>query len=70
MTNLNKSKKDWEKNTLNKALKKHSEQKKEFKTDSDITIDRLYLPSEEESYNEKIGFPGDFPYTRGVQPTM
>ena len=38
--------------------------------DSGIPIDLLYLPDENFSYLEKLGFPGQFPYTRGVYPTM
>lgn len=54
------------------SLKKRPERKKDFSTDSQISIDRLYTPGEldEFDYAEKLGFPGEYPYTRGVQPTM
>ncbi|MEL7563528.1 MAG: methylmalonyl-CoA mutase family protein [Dehalobacterium sp.] len=54
------------------SLKKRPERKKEFLTDSQISIDRLYTPGEIEEfdYEEKLGLPGEYPYTRGVQPTM
>jgi len=54
------------------SLKKRPERKKEFLTDSQISIDRLYTPGELDGpdYEEKLGFPGEYPYTRGVQPTM
>jgi methylmalonyl-CoA mutase N-terminal domain/subunit len=54
------------------SIQKRPERKKEFSTDSEITINRLYTPEElgEFDYEEKLGFPGEYPYTRGVQPTM
>jgi len=54
------------------SLKKRPERKTEFVTDSQISLNRLYTPVDlgEFDYEEKLGFPGEFPYTRGVQPTM
>lgn len=54
------------------ALKKRPERKPEFMTDSQIKVDRVYTPAElgEFDYDEKLGIPGSYPYTRGVQPTM
>jgi methylmalonyl-CoA mutase N-terminal domain/subunit len=45
---------------------------KEVKTDSGIKVDVLYTPEDitEVDYLRDIGFPGQYPYTRGVQPTM
>jgi methylmalonyl-CoA mutase N-terminal domain/subunit len=65
-------KKQWEDNTLKKVLVKHPERKKEFTTLSDIQINRLYTPEDSIgiNYMRDIGFPGKWPYTRGVQPTM
>src|SRR5712671_3858272 len=40
-----------------------------FATTSGIELDPLYGPRETD-YEEKLGFPGEYPYTRGVQPTM
>lgn len=62
----------WEKTTLNKALTKAPERKPSFKTTSQIEIKRLYSPvdGEERDYGRDLGFPGDYPFTRGVQPTM
>ena len=63
---------DWEENTLNKAIEKHPESKKEFITTSSVPIKRLYIPTDmkEFDYFDKLGFPGEYPYTRGVHPTM
>ncbi len=43
--------------------------KAKFRTDSGIEVKRLYGP-EDSDYLEKLGFPGEYPYTRGVYPTM
>lgn len=52
-------------------LEKHPEREKEFTSLSNRKVDRLYLPKEpEQDYSEKIGFPGEYPYTRGIYPTM
>ncbi len=66
---LQEQKESWEQSTLNPVLKKAGERKKQFLTDSGIEIERLSLPNESE-YDEKLGFPGEYPYTRGVYPTM
>jgi methylmalonyl-CoA mutase, N-terminal domain len=61
----------WESNTLNKVLGKRGERRKEFRTTSNLEMERVFTPSEEAPhYQEKLGFPGEYPYTRGVQPTM
>jgi len=58
-----------------KTLERFPERKKEFLTGSSLEVEALYTPEDAgfetgESYNEKIGFPGEYPYTRGVQSTM
>lgn len=58
----------WEREMVDPLLARTPERKKEFQTDSGIPIDRLYLP-QERSY-EALGFPGEYPFTRGVYPTM
>jgi len=62
----------WEKTTLNKAISKAPERQPSFKTTSDIELRRLYTPLEmsDLDYCDELGFPGEFPFTRGVQPTM
>ncbi len=62
---------EWEEKILNKALKKIPERAEEFKTVGGLTLPRLGLPKElDEDYLQKLGFPGQYPFTRGVQPTM
>jgi len=58
-----------------KMIEKYSERKKEFLTGSGTKVDNLYTPEDmgeatTANYDAKIGFPGEFPYTRGVQHTM
>ena len=61
----------WSRNVEEK-LDKRPERKKEFVNTSQIPIKRLYTPLDikEMDYVSEIGFPGEYPYTRGVQPTM
>ncbi len=69
---INAGKKKWEDGLVAKTLSKFPEQQKTFVSASGKPIDRLYTPdpSATESYNDKLGFPGQYPFTRGVQPTM
>ena len=64
--------KKWNEGTVAKTLAKFPEQKKEFLTVSGRPVERLYTPEpgSVEHYTEKLGFPGQYPFTRGVQPTM
>lgn len=69
---FNTCKENWEKQTLKATLERFPERKSQFATTSDIEIERLYLPQEStpDGYIEKQGFPGEYPFTRGIQPTM
>ena len=69
---INNLRKTWEENVLGKVIRRFPERMSEFRTVSDQIIDRLYTPEEMENidYLSDIGFPGEWPYTRGVQPTM
>lgn len=61
--------KRWEEQMVNPVLKKNPERKPEFESPSGIPLPRVALPGEDD-YMEKLGFPGEYPFTRGVQPTM
>jgi methylmalonyl-CoA mutase N-terminal domain/subunit len=63
--------KDWAKK-VEQSLSKRPERKKEFLNTSGIPIKRLYTPldQEEMDYLSELSFPGEYPFTRGVQPTM
>ncbi len=62
----------WEKKTLPSWLKHHPERKREFHNSSEIPIKRLYtrIDTEDIDYLQDLGFPGDYPFTRGVHATM
>ena len=66
---LEDAQKKWEEQILNPVLKKYPERKKKFETTSGILIPRVAL-SGDSDYQTQLNFPGEFPYTRGVQPTM
>lgn len=70
LSQLSHSKKSWQEK-VNNTLEKYPERKK-FKMDSGYDVERVYTPLElpDWDYPGKLGFPGEFPYTRGVQPTM
>jgi methylmalonyl-CoA mutase N-terminal domain/subunit len=53
------------------AYSKNPERDAEFSTMSGIPVKPLYTPEDVEgSYDEKVGYPGEYPYTRGVYPNM
>jgi methylmalonyl-CoA mutase, N-terminal domain len=57
--------------TVQKATSKFPERQKQFLTASSRPLERLYLPRHDDGeYGQKLGFPGEYPFTRGVQPTM
>jgi methylmalonyl-CoA mutase, N-terminal domain len=72
MSELKKAHERWSKNTYLKATDKGPERKKSFLTSSGILRHPVDVASENftERVLEKLGFPGEFPFTRGVQPTM
>jgi methylmalonyl-CoA mutase N-terminal domain/subunit len=61
----------WEATTLQQTLNRFPERQAEFATESGIEVKRLYTPADVETeYVPDLGFPGQYPFTRGVQPTM
>lgn len=62
----------WEDETLSPSLAKSPERKGSFTTMSGLEMNRLYTPEDifGLDYIEDLGFPGEYPFTRGVQPTM
>ena len=66
-----KSKGDWAKNTLRPLRDQHAERQERFETESGIEVDSLYTPHDlKGDFDKKLGYPGEFPYTRGIQPNM
>jgi methylmalonyl-CoA mutase N-terminal domain/subunit len=72
LTGIKAKKEIWENEILSKSLASMPESRKEFQTSSNIHIDRLYTPLDIQNldYSSDLGFPGEYPYTRGVYPTM
>jgi len=67
-----KNKQEWIQNTLDPALKKAGEREEQFQTTSGVTLEGVYAPDDVEGfdYARNLGYPGEYPFTRGVQPTM
>jgi methylmalonyl-CoA mutase N-terminal domain/subunit len=65
-------KKSWQENTLAPLVKRFGERKEKFTTsDETMLVDTVYTPGDGgDEYMEKLGFPGEYPFTRGVQPNM
>jgi methylmalonyl-CoA mutase N-terminal domain/subunit len=62
---------DWLNNTYKKFISKNPERKKEFTTASFSSVKELYTPEDVSgNYEDRLGYPGDYPFTRGIQPTM
>ena len=64
--------KEWEDNVYAPFKAKGGERREKFVTTSDVEIDPVYTPSDapEETYDDRLGMPGSYPFTRGVYPTM
>ncbi len=62
----------WEKKTLKPWTKTSPELKQEYRNLSDVPVKRVYTPEDVSHLNEpkQIGLPGEYPYVRGVYPTM
>ncbi|MHB8829858.1 MAG: acyl-CoA mutase large subunit family protein [Syntrophales bacterium] len=62
----------WQETTLKKAVSKSPERRSSFATTSHIELKNIFTPLDaaDADYLPDIGFPGEFPFTRGVQPTM
>jgi len=60
----------WVRETYEPLVKRYPERKETFQTTSGVDIPPVMLPSETQEYLKDLGFPGKYPFTRGVQPTM
>ncbi len=70
---IRKAYEEWEEKVVKPALARFPELKSEFRTEQGFLVKRLYTPADlgdEWDYLEKLGFPGQYPFTRGVYPTM
>ncbi|MGO9263707.1 MAG: methylmalonyl-CoA mutase [Candidatus Binataceae bacterium] len=66
------ARKAWEQKRIAPALKRAPERRESFTTSSGIDVQREYDPADLNGFDflNDLGFPGDFPFTRGVQPNM
>ncbi|MDY6846203.1 MAG: methylmalonyl-CoA mutase family protein, partial [Chloroflexota bacterium] len=67
---LKKEQQRWEKETYEPLVNRFPERKEAFITSSGIDLPPVLIPPETENYLEALGFPGEYPFTRGVQPNM
>jgi methylmalonyl-CoA mutase N-terminal domain/subunit len=72
LAEIRESRAEWEEETLGPVLDAYGERKDRFATVSNLEVDRLYGPDDvsDLDYEEDLGNPGEFPYTRGPYPTM
>jgi methylmalonyl-CoA mutase N-terminal domain/subunit len=68
----NKTKQEWRGTTLTSALRRAAERQEMFETSSGLEIDTVYTPEDlpDFDYTRDLGYPGEYPFTRGVQPNM
>jgi methylmalonyl-CoA mutase N-terminal domain/subunit len=66
------NKQEWREKTLASVLKRSPERQEKFETTSGIEIDTFYGPEDISNfdYPRELGYPGEYPYTRGLQPNM
>ena len=68
------TKQEWLEKTLEPALARAKPRQEVFETEAGIAQDTIYTPEDLQAegfdYNQNVGYPGEYPYTRGVQPTM
>jgi methylmalonyl-CoA mutase N-terminal domain/subunit len=71
VNDLKRAKREWEENAVDPVIDRFPERREQFETLSGIPLERAYTPADVEvDYLEDLGFPGQYPFTRGVQPTM
>jgi len=71
MNSFEERKTSWEETQVNPVVTRFPERQEKFATSSGIPVDRVYGPAEVDAdYDAKLGFPGEYPFTRGVQSTM
>src|SRR5450759_4052714 len=69
---IKKARQAWEEQLLKRTLARSPERRERFETTSGIEVKRVYTPEDQTdaAYAGSLGFPGAYPFTRGVQPTM
>ncbi len=71
LARLTAAREQWEETTVKKSLERVPE-RDNLMTTSSVPIKRIYMPEDVRAidYQRDLNFPGEYPYTRGVQPTM
>ena len=66
------SKAEWRENILTPLVRKRPERQDKFENSSGVELDALYCPEDiaDIRYAQQLGYPGEYPFTRGVQPNM
>ncbi len=68
---ISEEKRRWRSTTYQRAVQRFPERREQFETHSGIPLETVTTPDEVDvDYLEDLGFPGEYPFTRGVQPTM
>ena len=69
---IEEKRKHWENHVYSKTIQQSPERRQKFKTLSDLEIKNLYTPEDIASleYLKDVGFPGEFPFLRGVHPNL
>jgi len=69
---LERRRRQWEETTLKLALDRRPERKETFLSSTWVPLKRVYTPLDipDFDYERDLGFPGEYPFTRGVFPTM
>ena len=72
LADIREAREDWESETRDPTRERFGERKDRFATVSNLEVDDLYTPNDVAGvdYEEDLGFPGEFPFTRGPYPTM
>ena len=72
LESVKRKKEEWDCGPVEKVCAKFPERRPTFTTISGAEVERLYTPVDvaDFDYGAKLGFPGEYPFTRGVQPTM
>ncbi|MGI9189584.1 MAG: methylmalonyl-CoA mutase family protein, partial [Longimicrobiaceae bacterium] len=61
----------WTERAVEPVLARYPERREDFETTSGIEVERLYTPADARvDYEHDLGYPGEYPFTRGIQPTM
>jgi len=72
LNKIKEKKEEWKKNHYSKLVKNQAERKDKFENLSGTEIRNIYTPEDIEhlNYNKDIGFPGQYPFLRGIHSTM